>query len=221
MGSDKQKEPKVRQRVRIRFSKQGDLRLIGHRDLLRLLERLFRRADLRLGMSEGFHPKPRMSFPWALAVGIEGRDELMELELAERYSAEELIELLNAHIVPGLEFLSVQIMPETGKIVRSQVNAVDYQIAIPSERQEEALQKVKWLMDQSTLMVERPRHSGTLDLRPYLEYLEFSNGQLYFRMKVTRQANPGPRDVLTAIGLEDIETRPGSCLVRTKVHAVP
>ena len=53
----------VRQRVRIRFRKQGDLRLIGHRDLVRCLERLFRRAGLPLGMSEGFHPKPRMSFP--------------------------------------------------------------------------------------------------------------------------------------------------------------
>ncbi|HBO42708.1 MAG TPA: hypothetical protein DD670_01970 [Planctomycetaceae bacterium] len=65
-------EPPVRQRVRIRFSKQGDLRLIGHRDLVRVMERLFRRAELPLGMSQGFHPKPRMSFPTALALGIGG-----------------------------------------------------------------------------------------------------------------------------------------------------
>ena len=44
MDSTPQGEPKVRQRVRIRFCKQGDLRLMGHRDLARLLERLFRRA---------------------------------------------------------------------------------------------------------------------------------------------------------------------------------
>jgi hypothetical protein len=73
----------VRLRVRVRFSKQGDLRLIGHRDLMRCFERLFRRAGLRLRFSEGFHPKPRMTFPLALAVGIEGTDEVMELELAE------------------------------------------------------------------------------------------------------------------------------------------
>ena len=73
----------VRPRVRIRFCKQGDLRLIGHRDLMRCLERLFRRAGLTLGMSEGFHPKPRMTLPLALAVGIEGDDEVMELELSE------------------------------------------------------------------------------------------------------------------------------------------
>ena len=80
----------VRLRVRIRFCKQGDLRFIGHRDLMRCLERLFRRAGLTLSFSEGFHPKPRMTFPLALAVGIEGVDEVMEVELAERYEAEEL-----------------------------------------------------------------------------------------------------------------------------------
>ena len=73
----------VRPRVRIRFCKQGDLRLIGHRDLMRCLERLFRRAGLALAMSQGFHPKPRVTFPLALAVGIEGLDEVMELELTE------------------------------------------------------------------------------------------------------------------------------------------
>ena len=86
----------VRQRVRIRFCKQGDLRLIGHRDLMRCLERLFRRAGLALGMSEGFHPKPRMTFPSALAVGIEGIDEVMEFELAEPLAAAELLRRLAA-----------------------------------------------------------------------------------------------------------------------------
>ncbi len=63
------------------------MRLIGHRDLARAIERTFRRAGLRLGMSQGFHPKPRMSFPSALAVGIAGVDEVMEVEWAEEYTA--------------------------------------------------------------------------------------------------------------------------------------
>ncbi len=36
--------PPIRQRVRIRFGKQDDLRWASHRDLMRLWERLFRRA---------------------------------------------------------------------------------------------------------------------------------------------------------------------------------
>ena len=59
----------LRRRIRIRFRKIDDVRQISHLDLIRTMERLFRRAGLQLGMSEGFHPKPRMSFPSALNVG--------------------------------------------------------------------------------------------------------------------------------------------------------
>jgi uncharacterized protein (DUF2344 family) len=105
-------ERMVRLRVRIRFSKQGDLRLIGHRDLMRCLERLFRRANLALGMSQGFHPKPRLTFPLALAVGIEGLDEVMELELAETITGEEVLQRLLAQAPAGLTFHSVEVLPE-------------------------------------------------------------------------------------------------------------
>ena len=63
------------------------LALKAHRDLMRCFERLLRRAGVTLRMSQGFHPKPRMTFPSALAVGIEGTDEVMELELAESCTA--------------------------------------------------------------------------------------------------------------------------------------
>ncbi len=68
----------VRQKLRIRFRKTGDLRLISHRDLARAFERLFRRADLPLAMSQGFHPHARINFPSALALGIQGEDEVVE-----------------------------------------------------------------------------------------------------------------------------------------------
>ena len=90
----------ARQRVRIHFAKQGDLRLISHRDLMRTWERLFRRAGVALAMTEGFHPKPKMMFPSALAVGIEGLDEVLEIELPEEHEPERLAELFRRHAPP-------------------------------------------------------------------------------------------------------------------------
>jgi hypothetical protein len=141
----------VRPRVRIRFRKQGDLRLIGHRDLVRLLERLFRRAGIGLAMSQGFHPKPRMSFPSALALGIEGLDEVMEVELAEpaketsketsevsktsevcEVSAETLHSQLTQHSVPGLSFAAVEVLPPGAK--KAQMRSATYQLPVPGDR---------------------------------------------------------------------------------------
>ena len=68
---------------------------------MRCFERLFRRAGLALSMSQGFHPKPQMTFPLALAVGIEGRDEVMEIELTESPPAEELLAQLRPQSPAG------------------------------------------------------------------------------------------------------------------------
>src|SRR5580700_3488370 len=59
----------VRDKVRIRFRKGGDLRLVSHHDLMHVFERMFRRATLPFHSTEGFNPKPRMAFALSLALG--------------------------------------------------------------------------------------------------------------------------------------------------------
>ena len=124
----------VRQRVRIRFCKQGDLRFIGHRDLMRCMERVFRRARLPLALSQGYHPKPRMTFPLALAVGVEGIDEVMELGLSEDCTAVELRGRLAPLAPPGLAFGSIEVLPPGTK--KAQVRSVCYRVPVPPEHRQ-------------------------------------------------------------------------------------
>jgi len=207
----------VRQRVRIRFCKQGDLRLIGHRDLARAAERLFRRAGLPLAMSQGFHPKPRMSFPAALAVGIEGLDEVMEIELAEAITAEALLERLTACHVPGLDFHRVEVLPPGAGGNKASVARVSYEIDVSSEREDEIARRVAELLASRRFPIQRPNRSRSIDLLEFLEALKLHEGILLMTFRVTQQANPGPRDVLRALGLDEFE-RHGACLRRTKVE---
>src|SRR4051812_1089962 len=67
-------------KVRLRFAKRGDLRLVSHHDLMRCLERALRRAAIPMAASQGFNPRPKIMFPLALALGIEGDREVVELE---------------------------------------------------------------------------------------------------------------------------------------------
>ena len=115
IGGGERFERMVRQRVRIRFRKKGDLRLIGHRDLARLAERLFRRVGLRLSMSEGYHPKPRVTFPSALALGVIGLDEVLEVEVAVSYDPGDLQTRLADNAPDGFEIVSVALMPPGAK----------------------------------------------------------------------------------------------------------
>ncbi len=96
---------------------------------MRCLERLFRRAGLALGMSQGFHPKPRVTFPLALAVGIEGENEVMEVELAETLPAEELLRRLSQQASPGLVFRSLEVLPPGSRKARAR--SASYQLPVP------------------------------------------------------------------------------------------
>ncbi len=205
----------VRLRVRVRFSKQGDLRFIGHRDLMRCMERVFRRAKLALSFSQGFHPKPRMTFPLALAVGIEGIDEVMEVELAEDYTADDLQQRLTPHAPPGLGIRTIEILPEGGS--KARVHSASYEAPIPSACQGPLMQRIERLLAASTWPIERAHGRAPIDLRPLLLELAFRDGVLAMRLRVDQRGSVGPRDVLTALGMPDIEAQ-GAHLRRTTVE---
>jgi radical SAM-linked protein len=208
----------VRQRVRIRFSKQGDLRLISHKDLLRAMERLFRRAGLNLSMSEGFHPKPRMSFPSALAVGIAGDDEVMELELAEMTTADAVREALVPHLPPGLGIKHVEIMPEGAK--KAAVRSVIFEVRLPAQCLAEAARGIERLLAAESFVAAREEGKAPIDLRPYIEELSLVDDSLRMRLVVTPLGSARPREVLEAIGLADVESL-GFQLARTAVELEP
>ncbi len=205
----------VRQRVRIRFCKQGDLRYVGHRDLVRTMERVFRRAGLKLGMSQGFHPKPRMSFPSALAVGIEGMDEVMDLELAAEYAPGEIFRRLGRCTVTGLVFRSVRLVPPGTKNPR--LLRASYRMALPDEQGQPAAARASQIMARQSVVVDRPNKPSGLDIRPGLEQLDVSQGELRMQLATGRESSPSARDVLRALGLEDV-LRQGFFLTRTRVE---
>ncbi|MCE5267464.1 MAG: TIGR03936 family radical SAM-associated protein [Planctomycetaceae bacterium] len=206
----------VRLRVRIRFAKQGDLRLIGHRDLMRCLERLFRRAGLPLGFSQGFHPKPRMTFPSALAVGIEGLDEVMELELAEPATADDLMRRLTPQAPPGLTFRAVQVLPEGAKKV--QLRSASYEASIPASERAGLAERIERLLAASSWPVERARGRRSIDVRPLVLDLALADGVLTMRLRLCSDGSAGVREMLAALGLADVEQR-GAHLRRTALEA--
>jgi radical SAM-linked protein len=185
---------------------------------MRCLERLFRRAGLALSMSQGFHPKPRMTFPLALAVGIEGDDEVMELELAEELTAEEVLARLRPQAPSGLRFLSAEVLPPGSR--KAHAHAAVYQAAVPPPHREGLEERVARLLAAASWPMRRPNRAAPIDLRASLLALTLAGNVLEMRLRADQGAVAGPRDVLTALGLTDIE-REGACLKRTKVETGP
>ena len=182
---------------------------------MRCFERIFRRAALPLGRSEGFHPKPRMTFPLPLAVGISGADEVMEFELAETLTAEEIETRLAPQLPGGLKLRSADVLPPGAKKVR--VASASYVAPIPAALTNGVSERIDRLLAQSACPIARSHGRSSVDIRPLLETLSVSNGILQMRLRIEQAGSAGPREVLSALDLGDLESH-GVALTRTAVE---
>lgn len=89
--------------VRLRFTKQGKVRFVGHRDVARLWERAIRKAGVPIAYTQGFSPRPRLSFGLALPTGDESDGEYLDLLLDEPVEPGSLPARLSAALPEGFE----------------------------------------------------------------------------------------------------------------------
>jgi radical SAM-linked protein len=204
-------------KVRLRFAKRGDLRLVSHHDLMRCLERALRRAGVPMAQSQGYNPRPKVVFTLALALGIEGHREVVELELAEPWEPEEVLRRLAAHAPPGLEFLEAEAVPP-GRA--AQPASVQYRFDVPAERQESARAALAAFLasDRWPYTRHRPGREVELDLRPFVVDAALEpQGVLLLRMQIAPNGSARAEEVIDALGLRDLLEQ-GSVLARTELE---
>ena len=205
----------VRVRYRIRFAKIGLLRWISHRDLAQLWERLTRRAALPLSMTEGFHPKPRIAFPSALALGVESLDEVVEIELSRVLGPSELLRLLRDDGQPGLVIRSVQRLPENA--AKARLDRSDYRIVIPADADRADVDAaVAEFRSRETVSITRKNKPIVAKVANQIPRLERSQDHLLLALAAADGATLRPADVLELMGCGDWIER-GSKIVRTRV----
>ncbi|WP_372714200.1 TIGR03936 family radical SAM-associated protein [Ilyobacter sp.] len=132
---------------RLYFDKSEDMKYISHLDMMRFLERLLKKAKIEVKYSEGFHPRPRMSFGNPVSLGVEAYDEVMDLELLVEMENEILLEKLNAVCPQGFRFNAAEDVPRKSNI------AEEFQIMIYEISGDEAtLEKLKNLLGQDEIV---------------------------------------------------------------------
>ena len=117
--------------VRLRFSKHGKVRFVGHRDVARAFERAFRIVELPLAFTQGFSPRPKVSFGLALSVGHESDAEYLDVELtrADR-RCDDVPERLTAALPDGIEVTGVAALDDRAPALQEAVTAVGWQLEV-------------------------------------------------------------------------------------------
>jgi radical SAM-linked protein len=204
-------------KVRLRFAKCGDLRFLSHLDLMRCLERMLRRARVPIAATQGFNPRPKMTFGLALGLGIAARREVVDLELLEPWEPPRLLERLTAVAPPGFAWVEARMLPSDATAPRP--HAVEYEVPVAGARRPGVRAALDALLAATTWPQVRRRRDReqVVDLRAQIIRAELTDeGALRFRLAVRPDGSARPEDLLEALGLRD-SLDEGAVLIRTDV----
>ena len=104
-------EPKDYKKFKISFSKLDQAKYFGHLEMVKIFSRAIRRAGIPVKYSEGFHPKPLISFEDALPIGMESLNEIFYLAVHGNVEPQTIINGLNLHLPKGLRILGCHLAP--------------------------------------------------------------------------------------------------------------
>lgn len=120
-------------KLRIKFSKHGTVRYIGHLDVMRYFQKCFRRAEIDIAYSQGFSPHQIMSFAQPLSVGHESNGEYLDVELHSLTSCEEVVQRLNNAGIDDIKVLSAGILPDKALNAMASVAAARYTVTFKKQ----------------------------------------------------------------------------------------
>lgn len=170
-------------RVRIRFTKVGKVRFTSHRDVARIWERALRRAGIAVAYSQGFSPRPKLSFGLALSTGHESDAEYLDVDLVdERYAdadawgdtgtaATDLSAALTAVLPTGMDVVAVAPIAldgTKGESLQQAVVSCTWAVEVDGVERADVDAWVADVLSREEIVVERERKGKPVveDLRP-------------------------------------------------------
>jgi len=148
-------------KYRFHYTKTGPSAFLSHLDLLRALPRAFRRINVPMFYSSGYHPKPEMMFGPALSLGVASLSETVDVKLACDIDPHEVAMQLTGASQEGVRFIDgVKILPGDSAVSKL-INAAEYVVGIPSAVLEERggeswlRERIEWMKRESSVRVLR------------------------------------------------------------------
>jgi radical SAM family uncharacterized protein/radical SAM-linked protein len=172
-------------RIRVNFQKMGPAAFLSHLELKEAIFRMIKRADLPVKYSEGFHPMQKVSFIDPTPVGMESKDEYMDIMLTCDISASELLTRLKKEQFPGLELLSATQISLQLPSLSASIKGTKYLILIkngPLDSEDIGIEfdnlegKLKEFFEATTIdiRVRRAEKYKVIDIKPILAEFELT-----------------------------------------------
>lgn len=179
-------------RARIKFSKLGQIKYVGHLDMMRYFQRAFRRAGFDVKYSEGFSPHMILSFASPLGVGLESEGEYFDIEMNSIPDEEEALERLNAVMADGIRILRFKTLEEKSKNAMSVVSGADYELCYRDGKKKETDERIVTAVDgffndsKEIIITKKTKKSErTIDIRPLIYDLRYEKSTSSYLMRLS------------------------------------
>ena len=155
-------------KLRVRFTKNGRIRFISHRDVARVFERALRIGGAAVAYSEGFSPRPKISFGLALSVGFESNAEYLDVDLAAPVDLDTFPQRLSESLPDGLAVEAVALMLPGTQSLQQAIVSCDWNLEIIGLDEAALALSVSDLLDRTEVLLERDRKGKqtVVDVRP-------------------------------------------------------
>jgi len=118
-------------KVLIKYTKLNRMKFLSHLELIRVVERALRRAEIPLKFSQGFNPHPKISFAAPLPVGVSSEGEYMHIELEREIDLDKFRKKINLLLPSGIKFILIKYVDEKADSLMSIVNYGSYAVKCP------------------------------------------------------------------------------------------
>lgn len=179
---------------RVYFDKYGEMKFISHLDLLRFFERIFNKAEIPVKYSQGFHPRPKMSFGSPISLGTEAYNEIMDFETDAEISNEEVVKRLNESAVLGFKVHKVEEVPRKSSIMEEFTNML-YTV----EGNKDDMDKLEELFNRDEILEVKEKKGKTVTRNLKERLKSFSREGNKISMEII---NTSPNSYLEMVGIE-------------------
>lgn len=171
----KQVEEPVPRMLRLKYEKLDSIRFTSHLDLIRIFERAFRRAGIKLVYSQGFHPHPRIAYGPSLGMGYISSSEYLDVQYYRSKNVD-IIPNLNSKLPAGLRILDSRDLFGKNRSLASIINRAEYEVLVSKKFDQSYLsQRIAEFLEQEQIIIDRVRGTDVqkMDIRPFIEQIWF------------------------------------------------
>jgi radical SAM family uncharacterized protein/radical SAM-linked protein len=221
--------PGNEKKYRLTFSKLDRAGFLSHLELSAALLRALRRSSIALAYSIGYHPHPKISFATATSVGMESKQEYLDIVASEYLSDLDLLKNeINSALPLGIEILEIKTLSSGDKTIAQILQGFEYELYLPADidalRMSAIKGNIEEFMAAPVFNIQKVSKGKTVtkDIRPFVQsmILDDAGKKVIFTVSHIQEGSARPTDVISYVLKSNIDESRQIKVVKTKTLLV-